>query len=176
MTSVLSSFHSSAQHKSPDSSKKHLDTRLPTAYKTYMILTGHMIALASLSLAFQHTAYSNEIDETVILEDYTPLFTPPSGLYRNYPPGNRLWLGRSTGRSVCGNKDTFHGMNISLSWETGSWPASNSPATKRPNIHYLQNKNNLQQKSSIISTRASTLWNSSLPLDRQKKKTSSNSN
>lgn len=35
-----------------------------------------MIALASLSLAFQHTAYSNEIDETVIMEDYTPLFTP----------------------------------------------------------------------------------------------------
>lgn len=35
-----------------------------------------MIAFASLSLTFQHTAYSNEIDETVILKDYTPLFTP----------------------------------------------------------------------------------------------------
>ncbi len=41
-----------------------------------MALTGYMIALASLSLTFQHTAYSNEIDETVILKDYTPLFTP----------------------------------------------------------------------------------------------------
>lgn len=41
-----------------------------------MALTGYMIALASLSLPFQHTAYSNEIDETVILKDYTPLFTP----------------------------------------------------------------------------------------------------